>query len=100
MTTKYTFKQEYSGFKVHDIGHPPTTVSMEIEGDLSLPQILERFEDFLRGAGFRFDGYLDFVQDDEPNNEFTMEFPDGTQETITINGEQHSDFYYDTDRNK
>jgi hypothetical protein len=54
---------------------------MEINGDLNLAQLLERFEDFLKGSGFGFEGHLDFVVDDpEPV--------------------QHSGFYFDEDRNK
>jgi hypothetical protein len=54
---------------------------MEVAGDLNLAQLLEKFEDFLKGSGFSFDGHLDFVVDE----------PDPVQ---------HSDFYFDLDRNK
>jgi hypothetical protein len=37
---------------------------MEFEAQ-TLPDILTNFEDFLRGCGFRFDGVLDFVDDEE-----------------------------------
>ncbi len=98
MTTKYTFKQEYGGFDVHHYGSPPSTVTMEISGDLNLTQMLERFEDFLRGCGFGFEGHLDFVNDyddtltsESDGNNFVIP----TDDTI-----EHSGFYFDADRNK
>ena len=81
VTTKYTFKQEYTGFSGLSYSSPPSTVTMEINGDLNLAQLLERFEDFLKGSGFGFEGHLDFVVDE----------PDPVQ---------HSGFYFDEDRNK
>ena len=72
MTTKYTFKQEYPGYSGFATSTPPSTVTMEINGELSLPQVLERFEEFLRGAGFHFDGHLDFVNDEELPQSFNI----------------------------
>jgi hypothetical protein len=39
-------------------------VEMSCSGE-SLPEILESFEDFLRGCGFIFDGNLYIVSDEE-----------------------------------
>lgn len=111
MTTKYTFKQEYTGFSGLSESVPPSTITMEINGDVSLTQVLERFEEFLRGAGFHFDGHLDFITEEE----FTGDGHDGmgsTVDTFFINTdnmgsttsitmpEEHSTYYYDYSRNK
>lgn len=108
MTTKYTFKQEYKpDFNPYGTS-VPSTVTMEIDGDVNLTQLLERFEEFLKGSGFHFDGHLDFVFDDcndtltggyDDNMSVTLDFPDGTSETVTTDT-KHSSYYYDTDRNK
>lgn len=121
MTTKYTFKQEYEGFTSLNTSSPPSSLTMELNGDLNLTQILERFEEFLRGAGFHFEGYLDFVQDESDEKKdivldssypdgdgywngdnmgtMTLSFPDGTEEIVTKTT-AHSDYFYDFDRNK
>jgi hypothetical protein len=41
----------------------PTKNTTEIVADL-LPQVVEEFENFLRGCGYHFDGHLDFVDDE------------------------------------
>lgn len=46
---------------------------------VQLQEVLEHFQDFLRGAGFYFDGNLEFVKD----------------EPVDI---EHSKHYYDTNR--
>jgi hypothetical protein len=121
VTTKYTFKQEYPGFVGFSDSAPPSTITMEINGELSLTQVLERFEEFLRGAGFHFDGHLDFVDDDsnnlppnyadyevnvdvDPNtgldNTFFFNTDNmGSTTSITM-PEEHSTYYYDYSRNK
>jgi hypothetical protein len=38
-------------------------VTMETDREV-LSEVLECFEDFLRGVGFSFDGHLDMVEDD------------------------------------
>ena len=43
-----------------DHGNEKTTVEFEKE---FLPEVLENFENFLRGSGYHFDGTLDFVND-------------------------------------
>jgi len=49
-----------------DHGNEKTTV--EFEKDF-LPEVLENIEMFLRGAGYHFDGTLDFVDDEYVNQE-------------------------------
>lgn len=92
MGTKYTFKQEFTpDFNPYGTS-VPSTITMELDGDLTLSQLLERFEEFLRGAGFQTDGYLDFVPDEE------------LPQSHNVNGDadlvEHSGFYFDPDRNK
>jgi len=52
----FTFNSKFIGF-----GSPSST--LEFEAD-ALEDVLVRFEDFLRGSGYHFDGHLDFVNDD------------------------------------
>jgi|CXWL01.1.fsa_nt_gi hypothetical protein len=50
------------------------TTTVRIESDtVSLPELLNDFEDFLRGAGFRFDGSLEIVDDEITDSEVTNE---------------------------
>ena len=39
-------------------------LTLEFDGS-NLSEVLPRFEDFLRGSGFVFDGYLDFITFDD-----------------------------------
>lgn len=130
MNTKYTFKQEYAGFTGFATSAPPSTITMEVNGELSLPQVLERFEEFLRGAGFYFDGHLDIVNDDEipqdyddsdaninlddsyiygepsvsfgtMNDSINLNAGAATETyTVNIDADTHSAYYWDKDRNK
>lgn len=114
MTSKFTFKQEYTGFNSMTYSSPPATITMEVTGDLSLSEVVEKFQDFLRGAGYVFDGHLELV-DDEPSYQYSMTddtdslFTDdsinlsgtGAGETYVVSDDvEHSTFYFDTDRNK
>lgn len=47
-------------------GRDGSTITMEIDGDSSLPDVLENFTIFLRGCGFtiEYDKYLDIVEDE------------------------------------
>lgn len=51
-----------------------------------LPEVLEHFQLFLRGCGFNPNGTLDFIPDEEYYGK-----PDDVQ---------HSEFYFDIERNK
>lgn len=37
-------------------------ISVRLSPETSLNEVLEAFEDFLRGAGYHFEGQLDFVE--------------------------------------
>ena len=83
----------------------------EFEADY-LPNVLEELELFLKGAGFVFDGNLDFVNDFETGWD-TQEFditqgPNITNRALTPNNwtfskrdtVEHNAYYFDTERNK
>lgn len=68
-----------------------------------LPEVVEDFQLFLSGCGFFFDGNLEFVEEetytlsdfDAPTlNDLEQYF------STTINPTEHSDHYYDKNRNR
>lgn len=63
----------------------------------TLDQIMERFEYFLKGSGFHFDGKVDIVTDD-------INLQDDDAISINLGGggasSEHSPYYYDYSRNK
>jgi len=64
--SKFTFVcQEESMPFVHSI---QSKKSVEFNAE-TLDDILNEFEMFLRGAGFHFEGHLDFVNEDEWNED-------------------------------
>lgn len=72
-----------------------------------LPDVLSEVELFLRGAGFYFDGNLQFVNDTETYDDFELE-PDWdelyTEESELYDSKEvlatKSPHYFDTERNK
>ena len=94
---KYTLiaEDEYGG----------STTTREFQADY-LPDVLSEVELFLRGAGFFFEGNLDFVNDFEtepewePEEEWTTPEWDTPQEDISEWYKVHSKHYFDTERNK
>ena len=75
---KFTFIGEHTDLYGNQDG---TKVTYEFEVD-SLENILQHVELFIRGCGYYPDGTLDYVQDEPVDN---------------VN---HSDFWFDTERNK
>lgn len=57
----FTFTKERSDTPLEQT---QAKVFIEFEAH-TLPEIFANFEDFLRGCGFRFDGHLDFVEDEK-----------------------------------
>jgi len=95
---KYTLiaEDEYGGSKT----------TREFDADY-LPDVLSEVELFLKGAGFVFDGNLDFVNDFETEPEWEPEEEWNTEEWSTpeLYDEQDlpktkSHYYFDTERNK
>lgn len=46
----------------YDENSPKITV--ELHPDTSLPDLIQSFQDFLKGAGYVFDGELDFTEEE------------------------------------
>lgn len=44
--------------------HDVSNVIFRVEAN-DLPSLLSAFEDFLKGCGFQFDGYLEIVEDSQ-----------------------------------
>ena len=84
-----------------------STTTREFQVDF-LPEVLSEIELFLKGAGFIFDGNLDFVNDFEtetetewePEEEWTTPEWDTPQEDTAEWHKVHSKHYFDTQRNK
>ena len=96
MTTAYTFKQENSD----DEFQMNSSLVSRFEGDLNITQILEKFEEFLRGAGFFFDGTIQLVEENQYDEwpedwGFDTSVEDDCQDEGT-----KSPYYYDFYRNK
>ena len=76
-----------------------TKVNYEFHCDF-LPEVIEHMDLFLRGCGFNPTGTLDYVQEDY------FEHSAGDQEwidpefEIPIQPAEHSNYYFDTERNK
>lgn len=91
---KYIFKQ------ISDYGVKAES-TVEFEAD-SLSDILEQFQFFLKGCGFHFNGNIDINEEDSMVNyqgdghegmgSLLSDFPNLEPE--------HSDYYYDTERNR
>ena len=61
--TGFTLTKHYYSHQFEEMAH--SKVTFEIAEDASLNQMLDAFEHFLKASGYSFDGYLDFVKDDE-----------------------------------
>ena len=59
--SKYTFTSEFVPDQL-DRSNRAIKVSHEFEAD-TIEEVCSQFEDFLRGAGFHFDGHIDLVDD-------------------------------------
>jgi len=94
---------KYTLIAEDEFGGSKTT--REFEADY-LPDVLTEVELFLKGAGFVFNGYLDFVNDFEtepewePEEEWTTPEWDTPQTDTAEWDKVHSKHYFDTERNK
>lgn len=101
--SKFTFICEEQQFPFGD--NIPTKRTVEFNA-VSLIDILQEFEYFLKGAGFFIDGTLDVL----PEEKWLNEDNDGIEEYETPHTElydsmdvlhaNHSKHYFDTERNK
>jgi hypothetical protein len=108
--TKYTLIAEHTSLFT---GAPVSKSTHEFEAD-GLMDVVENVELFLKGAGFVFDGYLDIVPPEEDSPEWqTPEFQTPNGDTVTLStggagstvtvggaGDFHSQYFFDTERNK
>jgi hypothetical protein len=94
---------KYTLIAEDEFGGSKTT--REFETDY-LPYVLTEVELFLKGAGFVFNGNLDFVNDFEtepewePEEEWTTPEWDTPQTDTAEWDKVHSKHYFDTERNK
>jgi hypothetical protein len=94
---------KYTLIAEDEFGGSKTT--REFEADY-LPDVLTEVELFLKGAGFVFNGNLDFVNDFEtepewePEEEWTTPEWDTPQTDTAEWDKVHSKHYFDTERNK
>ena len=59
--SKYTFTSNFVPDQL-DTSNSAVKITHEFEAD-TIEEVCSQFEDFLRGAGFYFDGHLDIVND-------------------------------------
>ena len=104
MVTTGARLMKYTLIAEDEFGGSKTT--REFQADF-LPDVLSEVELFLRGAGFFFEGNLDFVNDFETEPEWEPEEEWTTPEWDTPQEEMEewdkvgkSKFYFDTERNK
>jgi bifunctional DNA-binding transcriptional regulator/antitoxin component of YhaV-PrlF toxin-antitoxin module len=97
-------KMKFTFIAEHESGEK---ITYETEKDF-LQDVLSDFELFLRGAGFYFDGQLGFVEEDVyqladidydsgPLEEYFGENAGAEEKPVVT---EHSEYYYDTERNK
>jgi hypothetical protein len=109
MSNKFTFSYEhYDSF-----GEVAKTYNLTTN-EVSLMALIEDFETFLKGSGFVFDGILDIIEPESmeisPQDQAEMDamFPVGGDsfppmepfDTAVNKTTTHSNWYYDTERNK
>lgn len=77
--------------------------------EVYLPNVLTEMELFLKGAGFVFDGNLDFVDDTETVtcDDYELETDSDLNESFdnrmwkqSVDNVKHSEAFFDTERNK
>lgn len=61
MNAKHQFKYTYNETELEEFS--PLEVTFEMPAEISLTQMLNNFEQYLRACGFFFDGKVDIVQD-------------------------------------
>lgn len=70
----------YKFTRLRDNNNPYDISSLEMTADaVTLGEILQEFEYFLRGCGFIFEGSLEIVESDEPDNVTDIDSPLGNQ---------------------
>lgn len=75
---KFIYEQDYPN-------QVPTSTTFEINGDVTLTDVLENFQLFLRGAGFYFDGVVDIVNDEADYDSDDEDSIDLSQDSYEVN---------------
>lgn len=84
--------------------HEDQRIEHEIRGDASLDEVIDAFEQFLKGAGYHLkDGqHIGYEYDEEtPTYQSRKEmYDDMAGSSSTVDTVVHSKYYWDTERNK
>ena len=84
--------------------HEDQRIEHEIRGDASLDEVIESFEQFLKGAGYYLkDGQHIGYEYDEDDSEYQSRkemYDDMAGSSSTVDNVVHSKYYWDTERNK
>ena len=91
---RFTFICEHDGDEFGEYRRNEVTFNVETWGE-----VLEEVESFLRGSGFHFDGNVDMVENEVVKPEPIWNFQP-LDEAIRRMKEQHSDHYFDVERNR
>ena len=83
---------KYTLIAEDEFGNSSTTRQFQADW---LPDVLSEVELFLKGAGFVFNGNLDFVNDFEEAPKWSTQEFETPQEDF-----EHDESYFDTQRNK
>jgi hypothetical protein len=65
MNAKHQFKYTYSDTNLEE--YSPVEVTFDMPGEISITQMLNNFESYLKACGFVFDGHLEVVQEEGCN---------------------------------
>ena len=85
--------------------HEDQRIEHEIRGDASLDEVIESFEQFLKGAGYHLkDGQHIGYEYDEDDSEYQMrkemyDSMDVVGSSTIVDTVEHSKYYWDTERN-
>lgn len=84
MTIKFTSEYQYPN------GDMQQRTSVEIPQDSSLITVVEAFEQFLKGAGYMYDGHLDIIHDADSTS-YDTELDGWATDNETVFGSHYSE---------
>lgn len=97
-------KYEFKYYETDLFGKETDSMIMSSFHADSLHSVLEKFELFLKGSGFHFEGCLDIVPHEDNSDQRSFDIDLGGDTDFIVGGgapdPAHSPFYYETDRNK
>lgn len=92
---KFTLIAEH----LDDKGNPTSTVTHVFNEDF-LPDVVMSMQEFLRGTGFYFNGDLDIVETQTTYQTNDGPSSCGWNDQFTADPSNHSDWYFDINRNR